>query len=305
MSGHSDYDSDSNYEYDFAGAFGGDYGLYDDVMEEAGYDAWVIENPEHDFDEERPMFEFNPVSEYYDLENKDGDVLMTYQGLGRLADMTAKLLVAWEKRAAVEHVERQDPLLLLGIEGDDDYPLFKGLNLYQMEVEERSDLRSYSVRTLEMLLGGREEVMKLKKVVDNISNFVKRIILASVSNSLPCHMPYPVINTILSYLLPVRGAVNIGPVSNDDSKEGEREDMERLYLAMTEVFNHVQEIMFIEPITVDVEASIYHQYITEQIELLVEMFQVLVERVKSMGLQISLEGLDIKDTGTEEEKDSK
>merc|ERR1712179_270346 len=138
--------------------------------------------------------------------------------------------------------------------------------------------------------------MKLKKVVDNISNFVKRIILASVSNSLPCHMPYPV---------PVRGAVNIGPVSNDDSKEGEREDMERLYLAMTEVFNHVQEIMFIEPITVDVEASIYHQYITEQIELLVEMFQVLVERVKSMGLQISLEGLDIKDTGTEEEKDSK
>ena len=208
MSGYSDYDdaseyNDSNYEDDYAGAFGGDDDLHDDVMEEAGYDAWVIENPEHNFDEERPMFEFDPMSEYYDLD----DVLMTYQALGRLADMTAKLLLAWEKRAAVEHVERQDPLLLLGIEGDDDYPLFKGLNLYQMEVEERSDLRSYSVRKLEMLLGGREEVMKLKKVVDNISIFVKRIILASVGNSLPCHMPYPVINTILSYLLPVRGEV--------------------------------------------------------------------------------------------------
>jgi len=293
MSGYSDYDDaseydDSNYEDDYAGAIGG----YDDDMEEAGYDAWDIENPEHDFDDERPMFEFAPFSEYFDLVNEDGDVLMTYQALGKLAEMTAKLLVVWEKRAAVMHIEKQDPTPL-DIEGDDDDPLFQGLNLYQLEVEKRSDLRSYSVRRLEMLLGGKEKVMKLKQVVNNISNFVKRIILASVGNSLPSPMPYPVINIILSYLLPVKGAVNIGLVTNDDSKEGERKEMKRLYLVMAEVFGHVQVIMFISgPITI--EFSTYHQYITEEIELLVEMFEVLVERVKSTGLQISFEGLDIK-----------
>jgi len=293
MSGYSDYDDaseydDSNYEDDYAGAIGG----YDDDMEEAGYDAWDIENPEHDFDDERPMFEFGPFSEYFDLVNEDGDVLMTYQALGKLAEMTAKLLVVWEKRAAVMHIEKQDPTPL-DIEGDDDDPLFQGLNLYQLEVEKRSDLRSYSVRRLEMLLGGKEKVMKLKQIVNNISNFVKRIILASVGNSLPSPMPYPVINIILSYLLPVKGAVNIGLVTNDDSKEGERKEMKRLYLVMAEVFGHVQVIMFISgPITI--EFSEYHHNITEEIELLVEMFEVLVERVKSTGLQISFEGLDIK-----------
>jgi len=264
--------------------------------------------PEFNFDDERLKFEFNPLSEYLHLKDENGNVMMTYQALGKLAEVTSKLLVAWEKRAAAVHLGRQDPYTIRL----NDWVLsvvmvnhYNSLNLYQLKMEERNDLLSYSVRKLEMIFGGKEEMMKLREVVDNISNFVRRVMIASVGHSLPCPMSYPVINTILSYLLPVRGAVNIGPVSNDDSKEGEREDMERLYLAMTEVFNHVQEIMFIEPITVDVEASIYHQYITEQIELLVEMFQVLVERVKSMGLQISLEGLDIKDTGTEEEKDSK
>jgi len=286
MSGYSDYGDES--EYDDLHYEDGYDDLYDDVGGEAGYDALDIEIPEHDFDDERPLFEFDSFSAYYDFENdEDGEALMTYQAIGELAEMTAKLLEAWEKRAAVEHIERQDPSLLC-TEGDGDCRLFQGLNLYQIEVEKRSDLRFYSVRKLEMLVGGRKEVMKLKQVVTNISTFVKRIIFASVGNSLPCPMPYPVISTILSFLLPVRGAVNIGPVTTDDSKDVEKNGMVRLYFAMTEVFDHVQMIMFNGGLS-----AIYHQFITEQIELLVEMFEVLVERVKSTGLQISFEGLDI------------
>jgi len=284
---------------EYAGAFSGYDDLYDDVMEEAGYDAWDIENPEFNFDAERPMFDFDPFSEYFDLKDESDNVMMTYQALGELADMTAKLLYAWEKRAAVDHIERQEGHTPMD-QGNDCSPLLLGLNLnlYQLELEDRSDLRSYSVWKLARLLGGNEEVKKLKQVIENISNFVKRIILTSVGNSLPCPMPYPVINTILSYLLPVKGAVNIGPVTTEDSKEGERKEMERLYLAMAEIFDHVKVIMFnIEPNTLVTEPSI-----TEKKELLVGKFEVLVATVKSTQLQVSFEGLDIKDNRGAEEK---
>jgi len=304
MSDYSDYDDASEYEYssyedNYAGAFGGYDDLYDDVMEEAGYDAWDIENPEFNFDEERPMFDFDPFSEYFDLKDESDNVMMTYQALGELADMTAKLLYAWEKRAAVDHIERQEGHTPMD-QGNDCSPLLLGLNLnlYQLELEDRSDLRSYSVWKLARLLGGNEEVKKLKQVIENISNFVKRIILTSVGNSLPCPMPYPVINTILSYLLPVKGAVNIGPVTTGDSKEGERKEMERLYLAMAEIFDHVKVIMFnIEPNTLVTEPSII-----EKKEMLVGKFEVLVAIVESTQLQVSFEGLDIKENGGAEEK---
>jgi len=305
MSDYSDYDYGSEYEYDdsfyednYAGAFGGYDDLYDDVMEEAGYDAWDVENPEFNFDDERPMFDFDPFSEYFDLKDESNNVMMTYQALGELAEMTAKLLAAWVKRAEVDHVERQEGHTPMGVQGDDYSPLLLGLNLYQLELEDRSDLKSYSVWKLARLLGGNNEVTKLKQVIDNISNFVKRIILTSVGNSLPRPMPYPVINTILSYLLPIKGAVNIGPVSTDDAKEGESKEMERLYLAMAEIFDHVKVIMFnIEPNTLVTEPSI-----TEKKEMLVRKFGVLVTTVNSTQLQVSFEGLDIKDIGGAEEK---
>merc|ERR1712083_859436 len=145
---------------------------------------------------------------------------------------------------------------------------------------------------------------KLKKVVKNISNFVKRIIFVSVGNVLPCPLPYPVINTILSYLLPVRGAVNIGPVNTNDSFN-ENNCMKGLYLSMSEVFHHIQMIMFnkgIVPSLSNGEGAMYHQYTTGMVKLLVTSFEVLVETVKSTGLQISFEGLDIEHTGGEEEK---
>jgi len=299
MADYPDYDDaseddDSIYDDNYAGAFDAYHALYDE--EEADYVARnIVEYPEFNFDDERLMIEFDPLSEYFYLRDEDSNVMMTYQALGKMAEMTTKLLVFWEKRAAAYHLEKQDPALF-GVEVVDDYPsiLFGGLNLYQLEEELRDGLRSYSVRKLEMLLGGKEEVTKLRQVVDNISNFVKRIILASVSNSLPSPMPYPVINTILSFLLPVRGAVNIGLLATtDDSKEGERNDMIGLHLVMAEVYDLVKMIMFnIEAYSIVMDPSTLK-------EMLVVKFEVLVERVKRTELQISFEGLDIKDSGGE------
>jgi len=305
MSDYSDYDDASEYDdslYSYAGAFGGYDDLYDDVMEEAGYDAWDIENPEFNFedDDERLMYDFDPFYEYFDLEDESDNVMMTYQALGELAEMTAKLLAAWENRAAVDHDERQEGHTPMGVQVDDDPPppLLLGLNLYQLEKEDRSELRSYSVWKLERLLGGNKEVMKLKQVIDDIANFVKRIIYTSLGNSLPFPMPYPVIKTILSYLLPVKGAVNIGLVTTNGSIEGERKDMERLYLAMAEVFDHVKVIMFnIEPNTLITEPSL-----TEKKEMLMAKFKALLATVQSSQLQISFEGLDIKNIEGVEER---
>merc|ERR1719219_2550205 len=111
-------------------------------------------------------------------------------------------------------------------------------------------------------------------------------------------MPYPVINTILCYLLPIKGAVNIGPVSADDAKEGESNEMEMLYLAMAEIFDHIKVIMFnIEPDLLVTEPSI-----TKKKEILVEKFEVLVATVEGTQFEVSFEGLDIKDNADAEEK---
>ena len=110
---YSDYDDDSEYdglsdEDNYAGAYGGYDDLYDDVMEAAGYDAWDIENPEFNFDEESSMCEFDPFNEYFDLKDESDNVMMTYQALSELSEMTARLLKAWEKRSKVGHSESPD-----------------------------------------------------------------------------------------------------------------------------------------------------------------------------------------------------
>merc|ERR1712142_47899 len=89
------------------------------------------------------------------------------------------------------------------------------------------------------------EVFNLEETVDQIGVFVKRIMMTILGSSLPCPMPYPVMNMILAYLLPGEGAGNLGQVSiNETDMEVEREAMLRLYLSMVEVFLYVKVIMF-------------------------------------------------------------
>jgi len=289
MSDYYDYDDDSEYDDDlsdgenYAGAYGGYDDLYDDVMEEAGYDAWDIYNPEFNFDEERPLFEFDPYPEYYNgvIRDERGITMMTYQALGKLSEMTARLLQAWEKRSTTaDHSESPDVSEVCL-----RYQARPGMKLYQLEDDERRDLRTHSVWNLKRVLGGHEEVMKLKEAVNNIFNFAKRVLLSILENSFPRPMPYPVMKTILSYLLPDKGAGHMGLVSNDEVKEVEEGMyMDRLYITLAKVYDRVKRIMFN---TKPLESEVYKMY--EDKSILVETFESLVAAVDSSQLQLSFE----------------
>ena len=50
-----------------------------------------------------------PFTKYFDLKDESGNVMMTYQALGDLSEMTARLLQAWEKRSTTAvHSESPD-----------------------------------------------------------------------------------------------------------------------------------------------------------------------------------------------------
>jgi len=281
ISDNSDYDEDYVFE-----DLSDEDSSYDDLYDD--YDAWDIENPDPEFnlDEESPMFEFDPFAQYFDLKDESDNVMMTYQALGELSEMTSRLLQAWEKRSKTAHSERPEPDL------SEVCLQYQNLvHLYQLEEEERRNLRANSVWMLKRLLGGQEEVMRLKEAVDNIFIFSKRIILAILESSLPRPMPYPVMNTILSYLLPVKGAGNIGLVSNDEeAKVVERKDLAELYLALAEVHDHVQMIMF------STDPLVYEpSNMNEKKTILVEKFEIMVATVNNFQLQLGFEGLGIEE----------
>jgi len=297
MSHYFDYDEallddHRSDEDNYAGSFDDYDYLYDDLMEE-GYDAWEIEIPEFDPDEEWPMFVFNPFSNYCGFRDDSGKIIMTYQALSLFCENTSKLLEAWAKRSELvpNLPESQDSSVPAPSSDHDVVDVLKlGLNLYQLEKEDRVELRAFSVKKLERLFGGRSEVFKLKQMVNQIGVFVKRVMMTILGSSLPCPVPYPVMSMILVYLLPSEGAGNLGQVSiNETDIAVEREAMAQLYLSMAGVFDHVQAIMFnIEPKTLPAEPSF-----VEMKKHLEESFSVLVTKVSDSELQVCLEGFEI------------
>merc|ERR1719420_2538257 len=85
------------------------------------------------------MFEYDPFTQYSDLKVENDKVMMTYQALGNLAEMTARLLKAWEKRSEADHSKSQDLI------AEKFHSYTRTLNLYQLGDDERRDLRAYSV----------------------------------------------------------------------------------------------------------------------------------------------------------------
>ena len=102
MLGNSDYGE--VYEYE---DLSDEDTSYDDLYDD--YETWEIENHEFNLDEESPMFEFDPFAQYFDLKDESDNVMMTYQALGELSEMTSRLLQAWEKRSKTAHSERPEP----------------------------------------------------------------------------------------------------------------------------------------------------------------------------------------------------
>jgi len=266
MSGYSDYDTS-------------DYDDSDDEVEDAVYDVWNID-PEFEYDDEWPIFDFDPFSEYPWPYHDSDKIMITYQALSKLSENTSKLLEAWIRRS--ESVPSTD---LHHLDEDCD-----GMNLYQLELEDRVALRAFSVKKLERLFGGRAEVLKLKQMVDKITVFVKRVMMTILGSSLPCPVPYPAMHIILAYLLPGKGAGNLGQVSIDkNAVELEREWMKQLYLSMAEVFGDVHDIMFY----CDLDESVSEPPLVEERRSLEESFSFLVTKVKDSELQVSIEGLEI------------
>merc|ERR1719184_630828 len=109
-----------------------------------------IDNPpELGFDDERHLFEYNP------LDASDPSAT-SYQSLLTVTDMMLKLLGAWKKRSRsgqqVNDVEDLDP----------DFDI----NLYQMGQEERIVFRSYSVQKILEIFEGVSEIEKLTEKVN-------------------------------------------------------------------------------------------------------------------------------------------
>eukprot|EP00092_Neocalanus_flemingeri_P029677 GFUD01032224.1.p1 GENE.GFUD01032224.1~~GFUD01032224.1.p1 ORF type:complete len:377 (+),score=121.18 GFUD01032224.1:69-1199(+) len=277
-----DYSDEDNY----AGAYGGYDDLYDDVMEEAGNDAWGILDPEFGFDEESYLFEFGPFTEYFDLMDgsgvvtvdESGVVTMTYQSLMELTEMTYQLLRAWKKRSLNE----QD------VETTQDDPFHSfGLNLYQLvDPKERDELKTYSVAKLLQIFGSNEKVSKFEEEVNQMMKFLRKCFLDILARCLPYSPPYPVLSTILSHLQAAKGLHNVGLVTKlECSKMMEKEYMGKLYLGMASVYDHLKVVMFnIEPDTHNTELLLYNGKAT-----LLARFTVLVELVNSFNIESGLD----------------
>jgi len=297
MSDYSDYsdgdDYDNSDQENYAGAYGGYDDLYDDVMEEAGYDAWGIFDDEFGFDEESFLFEFDPFLEYFELKDDCDVVTMTYQSLLQLAKMTSLLLSAWQKRSIaveesnLEEARPEDDQPFQSIPGD-----WFGLNLYHLESKEREELRAYSVDKVKRLFGGEEEIVKCKEELANIVKILKKCLLDVLGHCFPLPLPYPVLSSILSHLLAVQGLDKLGMVNKEqEDKDMEMVCMDKLYLSLADVYDHLKVVMFnIEPNTHSTDPSF-----SEKKTNLSDRFKQLVDVVNtnSVGLEDGLGALDM------------
>eukprot|EP00092_Neocalanus_flemingeri_P039324 GFUD01042814.1.p1 GENE.GFUD01042814.1~~GFUD01042814.1.p1 ORF type:complete len:347 (+),score=114.83 GFUD01042814.1:175-1215(+) len=290
MSDYSNYGASDDYsdEDNYAGAYGGYDDLYDEVMEEAGYDAWDIGYEEFGFDEETFLFEFDPFVEYFDMKDDSDVVTMTYQSLVKLTEMTCQLLRAWMKRSSASLGDEQDNKTTQ----DEPFNWDFGLNLYQLDPKERDELKSYSVAKLVRIFGSDEEVSKFEKTVNQMGKFLRKCLLDILGSCLPHSLPYPVLSTILSHLMAAKGLHKVGLVTKlKSSKMMEMEYMDKLYLSLADVYDHIKVVMFniyIEPNTHSTEPSL-----NEKKESVLRRFKILSELVNKFRTEFDLDSLEI------------
>jgi len=196
-----------------------------------------IDNPpEFGFDEERHLFEYNPLDASDPSET-------SYQRLLTVTDMMLKLLGAWKKRCRsgqqVNDLEDLDPNF--------------DINLYQMSQEDRVVLRSYSVRTILEIFEGESEIEKLNEKVNQAGTFLRKILGLLLGRCLPMAMPFPVMSTILSHLIREEGLLKVGLVGEEEEKEAESEarvlplelrDVMNMYGNMAHLYSLIRDVMF-------------------------------------------------------------
>jgi len=204
------------------------------------------EIPECDFDEETYLKEYDPsnVDSHF-----MGDLPITYQFLLELAEMTSQLIGAWKKRsAAAENIKEKYQFRFS--------PHVVGVTLYQLDPQDRQKLRNNSVKCLKSIFGDKEEILRFEAEIVKIVKFLKKTLLFLLESCLPSHLPhptalqstalpYPVLISILSHLLAVKGVAKLGLVTKEEeSRWMERNNMDHLYHYLADVYDNIKNIMF-------------------------------------------------------------
>jgi len=217
--------------------------LYDDVVEDAGYDVWDFAClEEYNFDEERYLYEFIPEDVYEDP-SLNRFQTVSYQDLVDLSDMTKKLVNAWKKRkddssSKIIDVDRKS------------FSFRGGSNLYQLDEEDRELLRAWSVQELLLRLGGNEEVLHFETKISDAANFVNRTMLRFLSSCFPL-MPYPVLRIILAHLIKQAGMKNFESLTENPDEEGRL--IVKMYSALSKIFVNLKVLMFDAEANVEIE----------------------------------------------------
>eukprot|EP00092_Neocalanus_flemingeri_P026586 GFUD01028813.1.p1 GENE.GFUD01028813.1~~GFUD01028813.1.p1 ORF type:complete len:332 (-),score=76.54 GFUD01028813.1:87-1082(-) len=295
----SSYDDDSDQD-DYAGAYGGYDDIYDDVMEEAGYDAWD-RMEEFDYDEETYLFEFDPFDEYfYLLKDDTGIVVMTYQSLLELAKKTCQLLSAWKLRTSSSPCNETD---IGSIDDKSLAPHVFGLNMYSVCHESRDELKIYSVAKLLQILGSEDEVFNFQEEVNQVVKFLKNCLKDILESCLP-PLPHTVLRILFSQLLGVKGLQKLGQVLEQEPiKVVEKDYMDKLYLSLAEVYDHLKVIMFNIPNIFSTESTLIEKKarFLERFKLLAELVNTSSHEYEAYLDSVEIENALVADPGGEME----
>jgi len=211
---------------------------WDDILdsEDDILDPDDIWDPEFGFDEERYLFEFDPITNHIHDDPKYPKGPPSYQKVYTKTEMLSKLLDAWQKRSK-ENLQEEF--------SDAEYSDLN-VNLYQLEEENRAKLRSFSVRKFLEVIGGQEEVVKFTEKIDQMLIFTKKVLTSILTGCLPMDLPYPALRNILSHMIGEEGLHKVGYMSSDD--EVEKVD-ERFHLHFIEdcimyFYLYMQKLMF-------------------------------------------------------------
>jgi len=235
----------------------------------------IANPPELGFDDERHLFEYNP------LDASDPSAT-SYQRLLTVTDMMLKLLGAWKKRSRsgqqVNDVEDLDP----------DFDI----NLYQMGQEERIVFRSYSVQKILEIFEGVSEIEKLTEKVNQAVTFLKKILGLLLGRCLPMALPFPVMSTILTHLISEEGLLKVGLVGEEEKNESESEarvlplelrDMMNMYDNIAHLYSLMRDVMFNFYRSVRVSIEELRQRKEELIKSVDDMMEALGDKLDSDG----------------------
>jgi len=245
----------------------------------------IANPPESGFDEERHLFEYNP------LDASDPSAT-SYQRLLTVTDMMLKLLGAWKKRSRIgQQVNDVEDLDLEDLDLEDLDPNFD-INLYQMGQEDRIVLRSYSVLKILEIFEGESEIEKLTEKVNQAVTFLKKTLGLLLGRCLPMALPFPVMSTILSHLISEEGLLKVGLVGEEEKNESESEarvlplelrDMMNMYDNIAHLYSLIRDVMFSFYRGVRVSTEELRQRKEELIKSVDDMMEALGDKLDSDG----------------------